>query len=513
MRGHRNSRWLVGALAVALGVTGCAGKKRTEIILGLATDVDAPAPLQSVTLQVFNPPSSSVVADEQELSISGTLDEVYELPGTYGVYSADGAPDRVRVLLTAVDNNGATLVVRSAVLSLVPQQTLFVRLGVVSACEKMLDCGAGNTCIEGRCQPEEIDSSRLPAYTLGMENQVACGTSTTFIDTSTKQPLKITGTTCPGGGTCLEGVCLKPAATDAGAGDGATPVDGATDGADAGSVVSVKALGAGHLTSPQNIYIEPSTGNIVVACFTGSVVELDKDGNYLRTFGNTGATPLTNGAGVTEDPSGHIFVSDYGANRILEFDNSGANQLAFTVDPLVTISDPAELASDAQGNVWIANDGSSQIIELDGTGKLVKQFSTSVTPDGGVGAGLAGTVGLAFDQTGNVWVADYYLHALAKFTAAGVFVAEYGTFMTAQAPGGLDEPYAVTIDASNRVFVVDTGNNNVQVFDLSGNAKAVFGGTGAAPLKGPNGVAVDKNGLIYVSDSGNNQIRVFTLPP
>ncbi len=493
---------MVGALAVALGLTGCAAKKRTEIILGLATDVDAPMPLRSVTLQVFNPPTASVVADEQDLQISGSLDEDYELPGTYGVYSADGAADRVRVLLTAIDNHGATLVERSAVLSLIPQETLFVRLGVVSACEQMLDCGAGNTCIEGRCQPEEIASWRLPAYVAGMEDQIACATATTFVDTSTKQPLQVTGTACPGGGTCLEGVCLAPAASDG----------GTADGGDAGLAVSTKVLGVGHLTSPQNIYIEPSTGNILVACFTGSVVELDKDGNYLKTFGNTGATALTNGAGVTEDPSGHIFVSDYGANRILEFDNAGANQLTFAVDPQVTISDPAEIASDALGNLWIANDGNSQVIELDGTGKLVKQFSTSVTPDGGASSGLAGTVGLALDPTGNVWIADYYLHALAKFTSAGTFVAQYGTFGTDQAPGSFNNPYAVTIDASNRIFVADTGNGNVQVFDTSGNAKAVFGGTGATPLKGPNGVAVDKNGLIYVSDSGNNQIRVFTLP-
>jgi streptogramin lyase len=505
MKSARNSRWMVGALAVALGLTGCAAKKRTEIILGLATDVDAPAPLRSVTLQVFNPPTSSVVADEQDLTISGTLDEEYELPGTYGVYSADGAPDRVRVLLTAIDDQGAKLVERSAVLSLVPQQTLFVRLGVVSACEQMLDCGAGNTCIEGRCQPEEIASWRLPPYATGMEDQIACASATTFIDTSTKQPLQVTGTACPNGGTCLEGVCLAADTSDG----GVAPADGG----DAGLAAGTKVFGgAGHLTSPQNIYIEPATGNLLVACFTGSVVELDKDGNYLKTFGNTGATALTNGVGVTEDPSGHIFVSDYGANRILEFDNAGANQLTFTVDPQVTISDPAQIASDAQGNLWIANDGDSHVIELDATGKLVKQFSTSVTPDGGASSGLAGTVGLAFDQSGNVWIGDYYLHALAKFTTAGVPVAQYGTFGTSQAPGTLNEPYAVAIDASNRIFVADTGNGNVQVFDTSGNAKAVFGGTGATPLKGPNGVAVDKNGLIYVSDSGNNQLRVFTLP-
>jgi hypothetical protein len=120
-------------------------------------------------------------------------------------------------LLTATENHSATLVVRSAVLSLVPEKTLFARLGMVSACEAMTDCGMGQTCIEGHCASENIDSSRLPEYTPGMESQVDCASATTFVDTSTKQPLKVAGTSCAAGGTCLEGVCLTPPPSDGGA--------------------------------------------------------------------------------------------------------------------------------------------------------------------------------------------------------------------------------------------------------------------------------------------------------
>jgi alpha-tubulin suppressor-like RCC1 family protein len=202
----------IALLAMALGCV----KNRTEIVLGMATDLTASTPLSSVRLQVYSLPEDVVIAD-QALPISGTVNELYELPGTYAVYSASGSADRFRALLTATDNNSNTLVVRSAVLSLVPGKTLFARLGVVSACEGMTDCGAGETCIEGHCASEEIDSSRLPGYKPGMENEVDCASPTTFVDTSTKQPLKMVGTSCASGESCLEGVCLSPLPGDGGA--------------------------------------------------------------------------------------------------------------------------------------------------------------------------------------------------------------------------------------------------------------------------------------------------------
>ena len=135
---------------------------------------------------------------------------LYALPGTFAVYSANSSAERFRAVLTATDDANATLIVRSAVMSLVPEKTLFVRLGLVSACEGAAgQCGPGQTCIEGRCQSEDVDSSQLPAYVTGFEGRVECTSPTNFIDTSTRQPLKISGTSC-GAGSCLEGICLIP---------------------------------------------------------------------------------------------------------------------------------------------------------------------------------------------------------------------------------------------------------------------------------------------------------------
>jgi hypothetical protein len=54
-------------------------KKRTQIVLGMATDLNASTRLSSVDLKVFSLPDDIHIADQQ-LPISGTINELYELP-------------------------------------------------------------------------------------------------------------------------------------------------------------------------------------------------------------------------------------------------------------------------------------------------------------------------------------------------------------------------------------------------------------------------------------------------
>lgn len=199
---------LLALVATAMTLGGCKQTNRTEIVVGVATDLKAPAPLYQVQVTAYRLPGTNDVIGEQQFMISGSIKFEYELPGTYAIYSDQGKADRVRLVLVATDNNQQVVVQRTAVLNLVPGKTLFVRMGVVSACMGKLDCPAGDTCIEGRCAPEEIDSSRLPEYTPGLEKQVACAGSVSFVDTSTNQPLTATGMACPDNGWCQDGVCL-----------------------------------------------------------------------------------------------------------------------------------------------------------------------------------------------------------------------------------------------------------------------------------------------------------------
>jgi hypothetical protein len=191
------------SVALLLAAASACNKDRTEIILGMATDLRAPAPLASVEVQIFDisDPASTRTLYDIPFDITGTPAQSYNLPATFAVYSANGSADRFRAVLTASDTQGTPLVVRTAVMSLVPEKTLFVRLGLVGACQGMDTCGTGQTCVDGACATEDIDSSLLPEYVTGVESEIQCASDTNFIDTSTGQPLKVTGTAC-GAGSC-----------------------------------------------------------------------------------------------------------------------------------------------------------------------------------------------------------------------------------------------------------------------------------------------------------------------
>jgi len=245
---------------VAMVATGCSEKKRTEVVLGLATDLDAPTPLSRVNLLVSAPGFPLTTGEDRV--ISGDPGRSYTIPGTYGVYSSAGTADRVRVKLTAFDENNQVLVVRTAVFSLVPEKTLFVRLGVVSACLGKFDCGDGQTCIDGRCQSETIDTATLPEYHAGDENVLACASSVSYANTGTKQLLTVADAPCASG-VCAEGVCLTPPPGGfggAGASPGGQPGQGGGGGGGAAGAGGQGGTAGDSGVIPQLTSLVPDTG-------------------------------------------------------------------------------------------------------------------------------------------------------------------------------------------------------------------------------------------------------------
>ncbi len=77
----------------------------------------------------------------------------------------------------------------------------------------------------------------------------------------------------------------------------------------------------------------------------------------------------------------------------------------------------------------------------------------------------------------------------------------------------LSQPTDVVVDRSGRIYVVDSGNDRVAIFDKSGKYLSGFGGSGKRPgqFDGPVGIAIDDNERLFVADKGNNRIQIFDL--
>jgi sugar lactone lactonase YvrE len=84
--------------------------------------------------------------------------------------------------------------------------------------------------------------------------------------------------------------------------------------------------------------------------------------------------------------------------------------------------------------------------------------------------------------------------------------------------GAFYGPRAVTISADGEVYVTDTGNKRVQVFDTEGTYLWEFGGAGdgLTQMNEPVGVGLNVTlgadvGEVFVADTWNQRVQVFTL--
>ena len=125
---------------------------------------------------------------------------------------------------------------------------------------------------------------------------------------------------------------------------------------------------------------------------------------------------------------------------------------------------------------------------------------------------------------GNVWVVDNGNDRIEssphlEFMRAVGWGVKDGEAKSRRAPrmqardGGLrlrpvHEPIGLAIDGKNTLWVVDSGNNRVERFNLEGEYLTQFGSSGSGPgqLSAPQGITAT-NGALYVADTGNNRVE------
>ena len=119
-------------------------------------------------------------------------------------------------------------------------------------------------------------------------------------------------------------------------------------------------------------------------------------------------------------------------------------------------------------------------------------------------------VDLVRDRNENIYVVDQGNNRIQVLDRRGRYVREWGG--RGFSPGYFDTPNAIAIDrAGGSLYVVDTGNHRVQRFDLKGKFMQSFGQLGSSDgdFNRPMDIVLDRNGNIYVADTGNDRIQKF----
>lgn len=170
---------------------------------------------------------------------------------------------------------------------------------------------------------------------------------------------------------------------------------------------------------------------------------------------------------------------------------------------------PSSLATDSQGHIYVVDRGNSRIQVFDGDGRFVRTIGGRSNDGTDDPSELDFCRHIVIDENDRVYVCDSYDHHIHVYDAKGNAITQFGEYGDGE--GQFHHPVAMAIDRNRYLHVVETGNARVQVFDLNGNYLRTYGsfGDGLGGLKSPRSIAVDYRGNAYVVDAAGMHIDVF----
>ena len=199
--------------------------------------------------------------------------------------------------------------------------------------------------------------------------------------------------------------------------------------------------------------------------------QFDRTGRFVREIGKDSYGFMV-AQQVRVDAQDNLWVVDQMSSMVMKFDASG--QVALLLGrkaeaervPALPPAPPAAAAGEGRG----AGRGAGP---ADAEGPPAGRGRGGPPGTGAQSDVFAGPSDVAWDTAGNIYVADGFGNArIAKFDKNGKFVKSWGS--RGVATGQFNNPRGIVIDAQNTVYVADTGNRRIQVFDADGNFKTQF---------------------------------------
>jgi DNA-binding beta-propeller fold protein YncE/ABC-type spermidine/putrescine transport system permease subunit II len=223
---------------------------------------------------------------------------------------------------------------------------------------------------------------------------------------------------------------------------------------------------------PTGVSVAPDGRVFVADTHYFRVIVYDAEGSELMRFGSYGEGPgeFIYTTDIAFGPEGRLYVAEYGGNdRIQVFTPDGEYLFEFgtfgdvTAEPaspgpdeLVLNRPQSIMFSEDRSELFIADAVNHRIVVTDPEGNLLRSIGRPGREQGD----LHYPYGLAQLPDGSILVAEFGSNRIQRFSADGRSLGVYGVLGAGE--GELRYPWGVAC-AGGRTFVLDSGNNRVQV--------------------------------------------------
>ncbi|HWR34135.1 MAG TPA: NHL repeat-containing protein, partial [Chitinophagaceae bacterium] len=315
-----------------------------------------------------------------------------------------------------------------------------------------------------------------------------------------------------------------------------------------------------QLYGPQGIALDASRNVYIADLVNNRIRRVDALTNIITTIAGTGIFGFSGDGGLAInaqiahpsalafDATGDLFFTDRGNNRIRKITIStgiintiaGTGTAGYSGDggPATSaqLNSPNEVSFDASGNLFIADWYNNRVRKIDISTGIITTIAGTGTAgysgDGGlaINAQIFGPCGIIFDNTGNIYFAEYNGSKIRKINISNNIIS---TFAGTASPGfngdgglavntQLASCAYIRFDDAQNMYVGDAGNHRIRRIDNSTTIVTTVAGTGTAGYSGDGGPATSAHlnlpfevyfdrpqCYMYIGDYSNHRVRVI----
>ena len=213
--------------------------------------------------------------------------------------------------------------------------------------------------------------------------------------------------------------------------------------------------------------------------------------------------------GVAIDDGDRLFVSDGKMHRVLVFtpQHKVEGQIA---EGLV---DPVGMAIDNENRfLYVVDEQQDLVFVYDADSlKLLRHIGTPGKKHTSTLPGeFGGASNVALDKDGNVYVADTMNNRVEIFDAEGTFISQFGKH--GDGPGYFARPKGIAVDCDGHIWVADQFQDRVGVFNREGELLTYIGdvhSNGVGQFKALVGIAIDKQNRVFTTEQYPGRMQMF----